>query len=166
MYTVSIRPRKALGHSTGVLKETDMKIQQLSVFLENKPGSLKKALGVLADAKVNISTLALADTKEYGILRLVIKDVEKGKAALEKGGLTVKQTEVLAVEVEDRPGGLAAVLAPVEAAGVNVEYMYAFSTGNKGKAVLIFRFSDLDKAIQALKGAGMSVLENLQALGA
>ncbi len=143
-----------------------MKIQQLSVFLENKPGSLKKALGALADAKVNISTLALADTKEFGILRLLIKDSEKGKAALEKGGFTVKQTEVLAVEVEDRPGGLAAVLAPVEAAGVNVEYMYAFSTGTKGKAVLIFRFSDLDKAIQALKGAGMNVLEKLQVLGA
>jgi hypothetical protein len=143
-----------------------MKLQQLSVFLENKPGSLKKALGVLADAKINISTLALADTKEYGILRLLIKDWEKAKAALEKGGLTVKQTEVLAVEVEDRPGGLAAVLAPVEAAEVNVEYMYAFSTGGKGKAVLIFRFSDLDKAIAALKNAGMNVLENVQLFGA
>ena len=143
-----------------------MKIQQLSVFLENKPGSLKKALSVLSDAKVNISTLALADTKEYGILRLLIKDWEKGRDALAKGGFTVKQTEVLAVEVEDRPGGLAAVLAPVEAAGVNVEYMYAFSTGNKGKAVLIFRFSDLDKAITALKGAGMNVLAQVQLLGA
>jgi hypothetical protein len=143
-----------------------MKIQQLSVFLENKPGSLKKALGVLADAKVNISTLALADTKEFGILRLMIKDWEKAKTALEAGGLTVKQTEVLAVEVEDRPGGLAAVLAPVEAAGVNVEYMYAYSTGGKGKAVLIFRFSDLDKAMSALKGAGMNVIEKLQLLGA
>jgi hypothetical protein len=143
-----------------------MKLQQLSVFLENKPGSLKKALAVLADAQVNISTLALADTKEYGILHLLIKDWEKGKDALAKGGFTVKQTEVLAVEVEDRPGGLAAVLAPVEAAGVNVEYMYAFSTGNKGKAVLIFRFSELDKAITALKGAGMNVLEQVQLLGA
>jgi len=143
-----------------------MKIQQLSVFLENKPGSLKKALAVLADAKINISTLALADTKEYGILRLVIKDWEKAKSALEKGGLTVKQTEVLAAEVDDRPGGLAAVLAPVEAAGVNVEYMYAFSTGGKGKAVLIFRFSDLDKATAALKKAGMNVLETVQLLGA
>ncbi len=143
-----------------------MKLQQLSVFLENKPGSLKKALAVLSEAKVNISTLALADTKEYGILRLVIKDWEKAKAALEKGGLTVKQTEVLAVEVEDRPGGLAAVLAPVEAAGVNVEYMYAFSTGGKGKAILIFRFSDLDKAIAALKKGGMGVLETVQLFGA
>ena len=143
-----------------------MKIQQLSVFLENKPGSLKKALAVLAESKVNISTLALADTKEYGILRLLIKDWEKGKDALAQGGFTVKQNEVLAVEVEDRPGGLAAVLAPVEAAGVNVEYMYAFSTGNKGKAVLIFRFSDLDKAITALKGAGMNVLAQVQLLGA
>ncbi|MBN1438521.1 MAG: ACT domain-containing protein [Anaerolineales bacterium] len=142
-----------------------MKLQQLSVFLENKPGSLKKSLAVLADAKINISTLALAETKDYGILRLVIKDWEKAKSALEQGGFTVRQTEVLAVEVEDRPGGLATVLAPVEAAGVNVEYMYAYSTGTKAKAVLIFRFSDLDKAIAALKGAGMNVLENLQVFG-
>jgi hypothetical protein len=142
-----------------------MKLQQLSVFLENKPGSLKKALAVLADAKVNISTLALADTKEYGILRLLIKDWEKAGDALAKGGFTVKQTEVLAVEVEDRPGGLAAVLAPVEAAGINLEYMYAFSNGQQGKAALIFRFSDLDKAMSALKGAGMNVLADVQLFG-
>jgi hypothetical protein len=143
----------------------DMKLQQLSVFLENKPGTLKKALTVLAEAKINISSLTLADTKEYGILRLLIKDWEKAKTALGKGGFTVKQTEVLAVEVEDRPGGLAAVLPPVEAAGVNVEYMYAFSTGSKGKAVLIFRFSDLDKASAALKNAGVNVLGNVQVFG-
>jgi len=143
-----------------------MKLQQLSVFLENKPGTLKKVSAVLADAKINISTLSLADTKEYGILRLLIQDWEKAKAALEKGGYTVKQTEVLAVEVEDRPGGLAAMLAPVEAAGVNVEYMYAFSTGTKSKAVLIFRFSDLDKAIAALKGAGVNVVDNIKLFGA
>ncbi len=143
-----------------------MKLQQLSVFLENKPGQLKKACDVLADAKINISSLSLADTKEYGILRLVIRDWEKAKAALEKGGCTVKQTEVLAVEVEDRPGGLAGILKLVEAAGVNVEYMYAFSTGLKGKAVLIFRFSDPDKAITALKNSGVNVLGNLQLFGA
>jgi hypothetical protein len=143
-----------------------MKLQQLSVFLENKPGSVKNALAVLSDARVNISTLSLAETKEFGILRLLIKDWERAKAALEKGGFTVKQTEVLAVEVEDRPGGLAVMLAPVEAAGVNVEYMYAFSTGNKGKAVLIFRFSDPDKASNALKLAGRNVLGDVQLFGA
>ncbi len=142
-----------------------MKLQQLSVFLENKPGTLTKVCAVLAEAKVNISTLSLADTKEFGILRLLIKDWEKAKAALEKGGFTVKQTEVLAVEVEDRPGGLAEILKLVGAAGVNVEYMYAFSTGLKGKAVLIFRFSDLDKASAALKNAGVNVLGNVQVFG-
>jgi hypothetical protein len=142
-----------------------MKLQQLSVFLENKPGALKKVCAVLADAKINISTLSLADTKEYGILRLLIKDWEKAKAALEKGGYAVKQTEVLAVEVEDRPGGLAAMLAPIEAAGVNVEYMYAFSTGRGGKAVLIFRFSDLDQATDSLKGAGLNVLGDVDLFG-
>jgi hypothetical protein len=148
-----------------VKKETDMKLQQLSVFLENKPGTLKKACDALAQAKINISTLSLADTKEYGILRLLIKDWQKAKAALEQGGYAVKQTEVLAVEVEDRPGGLAEMLKPIEADGINVEYMYAFSTGRQGKAVLIFRFDDLDKASTALKNAGVNTVDDVELFG-
>jgi hypothetical protein len=139
-----------------------MKLQQLSVFLENKPGQLKKACDLLAQAKVNISTLSLADTKEFGILHLLIKDWEQAKRVIEKGGYTVKQTEVLAVEVYDRPGGLADMLKPIEAAKLNIEYMYAFSVGRKGKAVLIFRFGDPDKAAAALHAAGVNVISDVE----
>ena len=139
-----------------------MKLQQLSVFLENKPGQLKKACELLAQAKINISTLSLADTKEFGILHLLIKDWAQAKKVIEKGGYTVKQTEVLAVEVDDRPGGLAETLKPIEAAKLNVEYMYAFSVGRKGKAILIFRFGDPDKADAELKAAGVNVISDVE----
>ena len=143
-----------------------MKLQQLSIFLENKPGQLIKACDLLAQAKINISTLSLADTKEFGILHLLVRDWEKAKAALEKGGFTVKPNEVLAIEVEDRPGGLAEILKPIDAAKLNIEYMYAFSTGRKGKAVMIFRFGDCDKANAALKAAGVNVLGDVELFGA
>jgi hypothetical protein len=143
-----------------------MKLQQLSVFLENKPGQLKKACDLLAQAKINVSTLSLADTKEFGILHLLIKDWKQAKQVIENGGYTVKQTEVLAVEVEDRPGGLADTLKPIEAAKLNIEYMYAFSVGRKGKAVLIFRFADPDKADAALKAAGVNVISDVELFGA
>lgn len=142
-----------------------MKLQQLSVFLENKPGQLKKACDLLAQAKINISTLSLADTKEFGILHLLIEDWEQAKRVLEKGGYAVKQTQVLAVEVDDRPGGLAEMLKPVEAAKINIEYMYAFSVGRKGKAVLIFRFADPDKADAALQAAGVNVVSDVELFG-
>jgi hypothetical protein len=135
-----------------------MKLQQLSVFLENKPGQLKTTCDLLAAAGINISTLMLADTKEFGILRLLIHDWERAKQILEKDGFAVRTTEVLAVEVQDQPGGLAALLKPVETGGLNIEYMYAFTSGVGGKAVLIFRFSDPDKALEAFKTAGVNVL--------
>jgi len=143
-----------------------MKFQQLSIFLENKPGQLKKVCDLLAQAKINISTLSLADTKEFGILHLLIRDWVQAKSALAKGGYAVNQTEVIAVEVEDRPGGLAEILKPIDAAKVNIEYMYAFSTGRKGKAVMIFRFADSDKADAALKAAGVNVLGEVELFGA
>ena len=143
-----------------------MKLQQLSIFLENKPGQLKKACDLLAQAKINISTLSLADTKEFGILHLLIKDWEQAKRVIERGGYTVKQTEVLAVEVDDRPGGLAEMLKPIEAAKLNIEYMYAFSTGRSGKAVMIFRFGDPDKAAAALQAAGVNVIDPVELFSA
>jgi hypothetical protein len=135
-----------------------MKLQQLSVFMENKPGQLKKTCDALALAGINISTLMLADTKEFGILRLLIRDWERAKEILEKDGFAVRTTEVVALEVQDKPGGLAALLVPVESAGLNIEYMYAYASGPGGKAVLIFRFSDPDKALEAFKTAGVNIL--------
>lgn len=139
-----------------------MKVQQLSVFLENKPGQLKRACDLLAKANINILTLSLADTKQFGILRLIIGEWERAKAVLDEDGYVVKTTEVLALEVNDRPGGLAEVLEHVEAAGLNVEYMYAFACGCEEKAVMIFRFDNPDKAIEALKAAGVNVIGSVE----
>src|SRR5512147_2283599 len=117
-----------------------MKLNQISVFLENKPGQLQAACQVLADANINIMTLSLADTKQFGILHLIIAEWERAAAAFQQAGFISSVNEVLAVEVADRPGGLVEVLKVIEKAGLNVEYMYAFTFGDKGKAALIFRF--------------------------
>jgi hypothetical protein len=137
-----------------------MKISQLSVFLENKPGRLSEPCKVLAEAGINILTLSLADTQQFGILRLIVKDWEKAKAELEKAGCVVNVTEVVAIEVEDRPGGLEDVLALLEKEGINVEYMYAFTFRSEDKAIILFRFEDPDKAVQMLKNSAVNILES------
>ncbi len=145
-----------------------MKIHQLSVFVENKPGHLAVPCRVLADAGINMLTLSVADTSQFGILRLIVRDWEKGKQILEKAGIVVKVTEVVAIEVPDKPGGLADLLTTIDEAKINVEYMYAFTERIDDKAVLIFRFEDPDAAVKALAGqdAGMlSKAEIFQQLG-
>lgn len=139
-----------------------MKLHQLSVFLENKPGRLTAPCKVLAEAGMNILTLSLADTQQFGILRLIVRDWEKAKALLEKAGYVVKITEVVAVEVADRPGGLAKVLSVIEQLGINVEYMYAFTFRREDKAVLVFRFEDPDAAIQSLKAKGVNLIGSVE----
>jgi hypothetical protein len=139
-----------------------MKIQQLSVFLENQPGHLESVCQHLADAGLNILTLTLADTQQYGILRLIIAEAERARATLAAGGFAVTTTEVVAIEVEDRPGGLAAILRVVGQAGVNVEYMYAFTSWTRGRAAMVFRFRDSDRAIAALREAGVNVLGSVE----
>ncbi|HVM60029.1 MAG TPA: ACT domain-containing protein [Verrucomicrobiae bacterium] len=139
-----------------------MKIHQLSVFLENKPGQLRAACAEAARAGINIVTLSLADTEQFGILRLIIQDWQKAKAIFEKAGFVVKDTEVLAIEVADEPGGLLRILEIVDQAGLNIEYMYAFTERRGGKAALVFRFEDPDAAQQVLKAAGVNVLRDLE----
>ncbi len=139
-----------------------MKLQQISVFLENKPGQLKMACDRLAEAGLNMLTLTLADTKNFGILRTIVQDWERASEVLTEAGFAVNVTEVLAVEVPDRPGGLADILGPLEAAGLNVEYMYAFTFGRRDKAVMIFRFNNIDAAIAALQEAGVSMVEKVE----
>ncbi|MFP4054153.1 MAG: ACT domain-containing protein [Phycisphaerae bacterium] len=136
-----------------------MKINQLSVFLENKPGRLSEPCKILADAGVNILTLSLADTQQFGIMRLILPEWQKGKEALEAAGCVVNVTEVVATEVVDEPGGLAKVLIALEESGVNIEYMYAFTFRRQDRAVLVFRFEDPDKAIQVLQDKGINVVE-------
>jgi hypothetical protein len=135
-----------------------MKIQQLSIFAENKPGHLAGPCRLLAEQGVDIRALSVADSQRFGILRLIVSDAAKATQILEAAGHVVKATEVLAVEVADKPGGLAQVLTALESTPVNIEYMYAFPFGHQGKAVLIFRFADPDAAIQVLQAKGVPVL--------
>ncbi len=139
-----------------------MKIHQISLFLENKPGHLRSVIQVLADAGINIVTLSLADTQQFGILRLIVEDWQKAQAVLGETGRAVNVTEVVATEVQDRPGGLAAILKILDEGGVNVEYMYAFTFGKADQAVMVFRFDQPDKAIQRLQEAGVSVLGSVE----
>jgi len=135
-----------------------MKLHQLSLFLENKPGQLTAPCRLLASAGINIRTLTLADTEEFGILRLIVSDWQEGARQLEQAGYVVNVTEVVAVEVADRPGGLADLLAVFEGTGINIEYMYAFTFGRGATAVMIFRFSDPDAAIACLTSSGINVV--------
>lgn len=135
-----------------------MKIQQLSLFLENQPGQLVAPCRVMAEAGVNIVTLNLADTQEFGIMRLIVDDHQKAKRALSAAGFVVNVTEVLAIEVPDRPGGLAELLAVIDEKQLAIEYMYAFTAGGRGNAVMIFRFPDTDRAVELLQGAGLPVV--------
>jgi len=139
-----------------------MKIRQISMFLENKPGRISEPCKVLAKNNINIVTLSLADTQQFGILRLIIQDWEKAKEVLEKEGFIVNITEVVATEVEDKPGGLAKILEVIENEGLNIEYMYAFTFRSGDKAVIVFRFDQPDLAIKALQAKGINVLDSVQ----
>ncbi len=139
-----------------------MKIHQLSVFLENKPGRLSEPCKVLAQNAINILTLSLADTQQFGILRLILRDWQKAKAVLEQAGCVVTMTEVVAIEVEDRPGGLANVLAVIEEGGVNIEYMYAFTFRSGDRAVIVFRFDNPDAAVDVLRARGINVIGSVE----
>jgi len=139
-----------------------MKIRQLSLFLENRPGQLRFPCKVLGDAGVDVLTLSLADTQQFGILRLVVRDWEKGKRALEAAGVVVNVTELLAVDVPDRPGGLAEVLAGFEQAGLGIEYMYPYSRG--AFATLLFRVEDPDRAEKLLAERGVKLVSSTELL--
>jgi hypothetical protein len=139
-----------------------MKIHQLSLFLENKPGRLEEPCRLLAGAGISIRTLSVADTQQFGILRMIVSDWQTATALLKEAGCVVNVTEVLAVEVPDRPGGLAGILEIFEDSGINIEYMYAFTFGRQGKAVLIFRFDKPDDAIARLQTAGVNVVDSVE----
>ena len=137
-----------------------MKVEQISVFMENKAGRLAQITRILGAAGVNILTLSLADTADFGILRLLVSDNDKAYEALKKEGFTVGRNDVLAIEVPDRPGGLADFLEILRVNEINIEYMYAYRKGTH--AILIFRFDNLDKAISVLPEANFNVLTREQ----
>ncbi len=139
-----------------------MKVKQLSLFLENKPGSLTQPVKLLAHAKCNILTLSVADTQQFGILRLIVRDWEKAMELLEKDGFVVKVTDMVAIEVSDAPGGLASILAALEKTRVNLEYMYGFTQRKAGTGLLLFRFDDPDRAIEALQKKGINPVRSVE----
>ena len=136
-----------------------MNVKQLSIFLENKPGRLAEVTRLFEEGRINIRALALADTSEFGILRLIVNDNEKALQLLRDRGYTVGVTEVVAVEVEDRPGGLRRILKALSEDGINVEYMYAFVRQSGRNAVLIFRFDDVASAVKRLAAEGVRVID-------
>jgi hypothetical protein len=135
-----------------------MQAEQISVFLENKAGRLAEVTGILSEANVNIRALALADTSDFGVLRLIVDDNTKALEALKNRGFTVGRTDVLAVEVEDKPGGLHRILDMLNNAKINVEYMYAFVQHTGKNAVMIFRFDNIDEAVKVLEEHNVKVI--------
>ncbi len=136
-----------------------MKVEQISIFIENKSGRLAEVTRILGEAGVNIRALSLADTSDFGILRLIVNDRETAKKVLKDNGFTVSKTEVVAIEVPDRPGGLSDILHTLDSESVNVEYMYAFVERCGENAVIIFRFDEIERAIEVLQSKGFHVLE-------
>jgi hypothetical protein len=136
-----------------------MNVEQISIFLENKSGRLAEVTGVLSEAGINIRALSLADTADFGILRLIVNDTEKARQVLRDNGFTVEKTRVVAIEVPDKPGGLATILDTIKDEGINVEYMYAFVQKSGQNAIVIFRFDELEKAITILQKVGVRTLE-------
>ncbi len=133
-----------------------MIIQQLSVFLENKKGSLCAAVDILAQNGVDISALSLGDAAEFGVLRLLVDQPEKARQALAEQGITVRLTRVVAVAMSDAPGGAVGILRLLSGAGINVEYMYACVGRISGKALMVLRPDDVTKTEQVLQQAGFS----------
>lgn len=133
--------------------------KQLSVFLENKAGRLARVTSVLGEAGINIRALSIADTSDFGILRIIVNDPQSAYAILKDAGFTVSETEVIAVRVQDTPGGLAAVLEQMSEANLNIEYMYAFLGTSDNDALVIFKVEDIKQARVAFKENGIQFLE-------
>lgn len=137
-----------------------MKIKQISVFLENKKGRLYEALNTLAQANINIRALSIADTSDFGILRMIVNDPEEAKRVLEEAGFTAKVTHVIGVAVKDRPGGLAEILKILYEKDINVEYVYAFVEKSGEEALVVIRTNNLDKTIDVLREGGVKLLDS------
>jgi hypothetical protein len=135
-----------------------MKIKQISIFLENKKGRLAEVAKVLSAATINIRALALADTADFGILRLIVNDPDKALSALKDAGFVAQLTDVIAIEVEDKPGGLFRILDVFDKNNINIEYMYAFVEKRVENAIVIFKIDDHEKAHAALKTNGISIV--------
>ncbi len=135
-----------------------MKITQLSVFLENRKGRLHEALQILGEAKIDIKALTIAENEDFGVLRTIVSDPNRAQKILKENGFVASVTDIVAVEVDDNPGGLAQILGVLDKYSINVEYMYAFVEKKVDKAIVVFRFDDSDRAISILSDNNINVL--------
>ena len=136
-----------------------MAVKQISIFVENKEGRIKKAIDTLAKENINIRALSIADTTKYGILRLIVSDNEKAIEALEKDGFIVKENEVILLSVPDEPNGLNSILTILESKNINLEYVYAFISSKSDEAIVVMRLENMEKAIEALKENNKQILD-------
>lgn len=135
-----------------------MAIKQLSVFAENKRGSVYETLNTLADAHIDVRALSIADTMDFGILRLIVSDLDKAVDLLKSKGTVISVTDVIGVQMPNVPGGLAKILALLAEKNVNIEYLYAFIATVKENAYVVLRVADNDAAEKVLKDAGLVLL--------
>jgi hypothetical protein len=135
-----------------------MSVKQVSVFLENKEGKLKKAVNAMSRKGVNIRALSIADSSKYGILRLIVSDNEAAIEALKAEKFTVKETDVIVVGVKDEPNGLNTILEILEKESINVEYLYAFVSTKVDEAIVVFKIEDYEAGMKALKDGGATLL--------
>ena len=136
-----------------------MRVKQISIFLENKSGRLAKVTQVMGENNINIRALSIADTSDFGILRLIVNKPNEAYEILKESGFTVSATDVIAVEVNDHPGGLGGVLKILDDAKVNIEYLYAFLEKSSNDALVVFRVEQLDQALEVLASKGVNVLK-------
>ncbi|MHC1600177.1 MAG: ACT domain-containing protein [Candidatus Methanospirareceae archaeon] len=130
-------------------------IKQISIFMENKPGRMARVTKTLSDADVNIRALTIAEAGDFGVIRMVVDDTEKGYKALRDEDFTVSETDVLAVEIKDTPGGLYEIAKTLGESNINMDYAYAFVTTKAERAMLILRVDDIKRAEQVLNEAGV-----------
>ena len=136
-----------------------MAVKQISIFIENKEGRIKKAIDTLAQQNINIRALSIADTTKNGILRLIVSDNKKAIAALEDNGFVVRENEVIIIAVPDEPNGLNSTLAVFDEKGINLEYLYAFVSSKTDEAIVVMRLENMDQAIEALQDSDVSILD-------
>lgn len=135
-----------------------MLVKQLSVFMENRPGRLYKLTHALGQEGIDFVTLSIADTKDYGIVRFIARDNDRAYEILEQAGFTVGQTELIGVEVEDKPNALAEVIALLEEENINIEYLYSFVLTNHNSAKILMRVEDTERAVKLLGERGIKLL--------
>ena len=136
-----------------------MIIKQLSIFLENRSGRINEITSLLGAENINIRALTLADSSDFGVMRLIVDDLDRAIACLENNNISIGLTSVIAVEVPDQPGGLAEVMNKIENSGLNVKYMYSIPEKKHNNAIMIMRFDDAEETAEKLKSKGLNILK-------